>query len=204
MIHYRYTPVLVHHGIKGMRWGVRRFQNEDGSYTPRGLKRAQKVINSGNARKVLRNKKNLTEEDYDKAYKNASRDYELRKMANDTSAGHKVLVATGKKAVGMALKAGVIIGAYAFLTKTSAGQKVTAKGKDAAKKAMGNLAKASAKATANTAKNVASATANATKEAVKVGRVKAGSSYKTALKNGNKVVGGINKLGGAVDKFIRR
>ena len=30
---------LAHHGIKGMKWGVRRFQNADGSLTPAGKKR---------------------------------------------------------------------------------------------------------------------------------------------------------------------
>lgn len=30
---------LYHHGIKGMRWGVRRFQRKDGSWTPIGRKR---------------------------------------------------------------------------------------------------------------------------------------------------------------------
>lgn len=30
---------LNHHGIKGMRWGIRRFQNKDGSLTPAGKKR---------------------------------------------------------------------------------------------------------------------------------------------------------------------
>lgn len=36
---------LYHHGIKGQRWGVRRFQNKDGSYTPAGIKRYQKSLN---------------------------------------------------------------------------------------------------------------------------------------------------------------
>lgn len=30
---------LKHHGIKGMRWGRRRFQNHDGSLTPAGKQR---------------------------------------------------------------------------------------------------------------------------------------------------------------------
>lgn len=33
------TPYLAHHGIKGQRWGVRRYQNKDGSYTQAGLAR---------------------------------------------------------------------------------------------------------------------------------------------------------------------
>lgn len=34
-----YTDTLVHHGIKGMHWGIRRFQNEDGTLTRAGKSR---------------------------------------------------------------------------------------------------------------------------------------------------------------------
>jgi hypothetical protein len=34
-----YNDELYHHGVKGMKWGVRRYQNEDGSYTKAGRKR---------------------------------------------------------------------------------------------------------------------------------------------------------------------
>lgn len=33
------TDYLMHFGIKGQKWGIRRFQNPDGTYTEAGLKR---------------------------------------------------------------------------------------------------------------------------------------------------------------------
>lgn len=34
-----YPTYLIHYGIQGQKWGVRRFQNEDGTYTSEGLER---------------------------------------------------------------------------------------------------------------------------------------------------------------------
>ncbi|MBO7452703.1 MAG: hypothetical protein J6U54_20430 [Clostridiales bacterium] len=33
-----YTDSLMHYGVKGMHWGIRRYQNRDGSYTSAGKK----------------------------------------------------------------------------------------------------------------------------------------------------------------------
>lgn len=39
---YEYEDYLVHHGILGQKWGVRRYQNEDGSLTEAGKNRLSK------------------------------------------------------------------------------------------------------------------------------------------------------------------
>ncbi|MBO4703970.1 MAG: hypothetical protein J5617_04005 [Bacilli bacterium] len=43
--------ILCHHGIKGQKWGVRRFQNPDGTYTDLGKKRkSSRVFVSGSSK----------------------------------------------------------------------------------------------------------------------------------------------------------
>lgn len=48
-----YPNELYHHGIKGMKWGVRRYQNKDGILTAAGKKRADRA-SLKNEKKQLR------------------------------------------------------------------------------------------------------------------------------------------------------
>lgn len=53
---------LAHHGIKGMKWGVRRFRNEDGTLTEAGKKR---YLNSDGSLNARGHAERLNQLDYD-------------------------------------------------------------------------------------------------------------------------------------------
>lgn len=78
---------LKHHGIKGQKWGVRRFQNSDGSLTAAGRKRygAEDYKNTLNkvkqADKTLNTVKKAINEADAKSYEKKVK-YELSKMSD--------------------------------------------------------------------------------------------------------------------------
>ncbi len=52
-----YGQELYHHGVKGQRWGIRRYQNEDGTLTPAGKERYSEENVSSNTKKKSNAKK---------------------------------------------------------------------------------------------------------------------------------------------------
>ena len=66
-----YEEVLAHHGVKGMHWGIRRYQNPDGTLTSRGRKRLERarkygVRNSEYAISIIEKQKKKKEKKADK------------------------------------------------------------------------------------------------------------------------------------------
>lgn len=67
---------LAHHGILGQKWGVRRFQNANGSYTAEGKKRhakAESTISRAEAKRIKSEKVKNNVKSYQKAYNAASK-----------------------------------------------------------------------------------------------------------------------------------
>ena len=117
---------LQHWGIKGMRWGVRRYQNKDGSLTPKGRKRyaqledemnklkpkssddgqesyemsKSRAVKSGSATELLRYKGDLTQQEMQSAAARIRWEQEMKQISDKETAPGKSKVDKAFETIG--------------------------------------------------------------------------------------------------------
>lgn len=126
------TNVIAHHGIKGQRWGVRRFQNYDGTLTKAGVekysreqyRKEEKAAGSSNPKSSAKERyKNSSIEDNISAAKKFLKENGLGidSTSSETikaNTKRKVALGVGSAVITSAAVVGLAAAGHAFVKKT--------------------------------------------------------------------------------------
>lgn len=116
---------LYHWGVKGMKWGVRRYQNKDGSLTPRGRKR-QKELSADEKERAsrkndLKNRRTMSDAELRKKIERLKMEKEFKNLTNeDINSGktfvNEVMSSAGKKVLTIAAAGAMAYGVKVAMT----------------------------------------------------------------------------------------
>ena len=117
------SEVLKHYGVLGMKWGVRRYQNKDGTYTDQGKKRYKKSPeqqeSEAQKKRDMKNRGTLSNAELKERIERLKLEKELKDLTkSETSAGQKfvedILREVGKKTLTTALEGASLYGLKAI------------------------------------------------------------------------------------------
>ena len=98
-------PYLMHYGILGMRWGVRRYQNKDGSLTEAGKKRQKSEDRLAYEEISKKKRSEMTNDELKKANERLRLEQENKRL--NPSSIKKGLIFAGATAAALGTYAGI-------------------------------------------------------------------------------------------------
>lgn len=116
------ADIIVHYGVKGMKWGVRRYQNKDGSLTPAGKARERTKNEKRSRSELSRNRRTASLEELTKQINRLETEKKLKSLIDeDTKPGRtmvaKILKSSGSKVLSGAVAGGIAYAVHYALTK---------------------------------------------------------------------------------------
>lgn len=115
---------LQHYGVKGMKWGIRRYQNKDGTLTNAGKRRARKQ-EAKELRKQrksdMKNRRYLSDKDLDAKVNRLKKEKQLKELIEEDlapgrTAAKKFITSTGGKVLSSAAVGALAYAGHAFLS----------------------------------------------------------------------------------------
>lgn len=108
------ADIIVHYGVKGMKWGVRRYQNKDGSLTPAGKARERTKNEKRSRSELSRNRRTASLEELTKQINRLETEKKLKSLIDEDIKPGRTMAAKILKSSGSKVLSGVVAGSIAY------------------------------------------------------------------------------------------